>query len=424
MPTSLPRQFPALPDGVIWSNQVKEAYSILLQGYVRAVQLLAADDSEPVRLRLNSKAIQTESIPLLRALEAGDMQGQGGWIREVAELVVRAMVELEEMATRMDSVVKTKLMPINPVTTIHTGRPGRPRKTINSEWIEKTFAPHRSLSASEVAEAIGINRKTLQKIMRTHGVDDSFSAITDEEIDILVTDLKTKKPGAGIRYVLGFFRRRGIKVQQVRVRESLRRVDRVGQAVRRHKRIQRRTYSVPHPNALWHMDGHHKLIRWGIVVHGIIDGYCRTLVGLEAATNNRASTVLSLFLKAVEEYGPPSRARADRGGENVEVSVWMILHQGPNRGSFLWGDSQRNQRIERAWVEVGSQVVRLWKAFFQRLERLHSLDISTPWHLWLLQLLFLSEINRNLSILFQEWLTTPGLLRVGSPKSGARGSIF
>ncbi|KAI5986085.1 hypothetical protein F5J12DRAFT_728872, partial [Pisolithus orientalis] len=28
------------------------------------------------------------------------------------------------------------------------------------------------------------------------------------------------------------------------------------------------------PNALWHMDGHHKLIQWGIIIHGFINGFC------------------------------------------------------------------------------------------------------------------------------------------------------
>ena len=49
------------------------------------------------------------------------------------------------------------------------------------------------------------------------------------------------------------------------------------------------------------------------------------------------STVLELFLFAVEVYGHPSRVRGDRGGENVLVSAYMIMKHGPNRGSFLWG---------------------------------------------------------------------------------------
>jgi hypothetical protein len=61
------------------------------------------------------------------------------------------------------------------------------------------------------------------------------------------------------------------------------------------------------------------------------------VTGLRASTNNRAKTVLEIFLHAIEEYGTPSRLRGDRGGENVAVSVWMIMHRGPNRASFMWG---------------------------------------------------------------------------------------
>jgi hypothetical protein len=60
-------------------------------------------------------------------------------------------------------------------------------------------------------------------------------------------------------------------------------------------------------------------------------------VGLKASSNNRASTVLELFLRAMEEYGVPLHVRGDRGGENIEVSVWMIRHRGPNHAVFMWG---------------------------------------------------------------------------------------
>ncbi|KAJ3840070.1 hypothetical protein F5878DRAFT_498744, partial [Lentinula raphanica] len=39
-----------------------------------------------------------------------------------------------------------------------------------------------------------------------------------------------------------------------------------------------------------------RLIRWGIVIHGFIDGYSRLITALRAHNNNRSSTVLSLFL--------------------------------------------------------------------------------------------------------------------------------
>ncbi|KAI6099206.1 hypothetical protein EDD16DRAFT_1497938, partial [Pisolithus croceorrhizus] len=65
-----------------------------------------------------------------------------------------------------------------------------------------------------------------------------------------------------------------------RVSSSLQCVDPLGRVLHKQATIHRRQYQVSCPNALWHMDGHHKLIHWGIVIHGIIDGYCRTVCAL------------------------------------------------------------------------------------------------------------------------------------------------
>ena len=56
---------------------------------------------------------------------------------------------------------------------------------------------------------------------------------------------------------------------------------------------------------------------------------------MRASTNNRAETVLNLHLDAVDEYGMPRFMRGDRGGENCECAVYMVVRNGP--GSFIWG---------------------------------------------------------------------------------------
>ncbi|KDR81021.1 hypothetical protein GALMADRAFT_42458, partial [Galerina marginata CBS 339.88] len=72
-------------------------------------------------------------------------------------------------------------------------------------------------------------------------------------------------------------RRHNLRIQKSRVHQSLGRVNGLGRALRQRTAIQRRKYTSPRPNAVWHCDGHHKLIQWGIVIHGFIDGYCRTV---------------------------------------------------------------------------------------------------------------------------------------------------
>ena len=58
-----------------------------------------------------------------------------------------------------------------------------------------------------------------------------------------------------------------------------------------------------------------------------------------ASNNNRAHTVLQLFMTAVQEFGLPSRVSSDKGGENVDVSWYMLSHpqRWPGRGSMITG---------------------------------------------------------------------------------------
>ncbi|KAJ7588143.1 hypothetical protein C8J56DRAFT_713815, partial [Mycena floridula] len=64
-----------------------------------------------------------------------------------------------------------------------------------------------------------------------------------------------------------------LQVQKARVKSSVDRTNPLGRVIRTRNPVSRKKYSVSRPNSLWHLDGHHKLIHWGIVIHGIIDGY-------------------------------------------------------------------------------------------------------------------------------------------------------
>jgi len=123
--------------------------------------------------------------------------------------------------------------------------------------------------------------------------------------------------------------------------------------MRWHQLIHRRVYSVPGPNALWHIDGNHRLIRWRLVVHGAIDGFSRMIIYLHCSTDNTSETVYNLFIDAVQIYNYPSRVRSDKGVENHQVCTHMIQVRGTGRNSHIAGSSTHNQRIERSVIDTG-----------------------------------------------------------------------
>ena len=61
---------------------------------------------------------------------------------------------------------------------------------------------------------------------------------------------------------------------------ALERVDPVGVAGRwsQYWCVLHRVYSVPYPNAVWHIDSNLRLVRWGFVIHGAIDGFSQLIV--------------------------------------------------------------------------------------------------------------------------------------------------
>lgn len=160
-----------------------------------------------------------------------------------------------------------------------TGRRGRPRKIPDKNLLREAFAPNRNISVTQLAQTIGVHRNTLSTYLKEYEISPHhFSAISDSDLDLLIGEYRNKYPQSGVRYLRGRLRKKhGLRIQKRRIKESIDRVDPLGTALRNYTTIQRRSYHVSRPNALWHLDGHHKLIRWGFVIHGIIDGYCRTV---------------------------------------------------------------------------------------------------------------------------------------------------
>ncbi|KAJ3569874.1 hypothetical protein NP233_g4769 [Leucocoprinus birnbaumii] len=403
--------FPAQPTPP--SPNLLGAVHILTTLYNNTGRLIHSQNYNHTRLSWHLSTLYNDALPLLLQIStAADQENvPGDWLLDCSQHFsdmiehIRNLLQEKFTSEQPSNIVLPK-----PVILTRSKGRGRPRKDIDPEFLRQAMDPMISISQTKLARALGMDRKTLRYLLQKHNIPYKYNQLSDAELDRMVKEYKEKSPTGGIRYLVGAIHGNGLRVQRHRVAQSLLRVDQIGVHLRKRRqqaKIPRTKYSVSRPNALWHIDGHHKLIRWGFVIHGIIDGYSRKVVGVQASTNNKASTVLLLFLEAVGNHGLPSRVRGDRGGENKDVAIAMVLARGLNRASFMWGSSTHNSRIERLWVEVGTQFARNWRAFFTRLERLHSLDIHNPQDLWLLHYLFLDDLNTSCADFTTSWNAHP-----------------
>ena len=120
------------------------------------------------------------------------------------------------------------------------------------------------------------------------------------------------------------------------------------------------------------------------------------VVYLKCSSNNRSSTVYSLFLEAVRQYGLPSRVKSDQGRENYKVAQHMIEHQGAERRSMITGSSVHNQRVERFWRDLHYSVTNL----FYHMEYM---DPANEQHLYALHYVYIPRINSALSQFRAGW---------------------
>ena len=147
---------------------------------------------------------------------------------------------------------------------LFSGTPGRPRLNISSEHIE--FLLERRFTVAQISRLIGVGLHTIELRMAKFGLifTATYTTISDEQLDTTILELMTGFPNTGNKRMTGYLRSREMRIQQYRIRESMRRVDPQGTLHRTLEMniVHRRVYSVPSPLALWHIDGNHKLTRW------------------------------------------------------------------------------------------------------------------------------------------------------------------
>ena len=173
---------------------------------------------------------------------------------------VRAMV-----STALDNLRRLQIEPCihhhcRP-PALHTGRVGRPRFDIPQEQFITLF--ENGFTRPQIADIVGVSLSTIYRRMVLFGlsVSSEYANLSNSELDQVIGEIKLDFPTCGNKQMQGHLRSRGYRVQQIRIREALRRVDPEGSIMRRLSALNRRQYRVAAPRSLWHIDGNHKMIR-------------------------------------------------------------------------------------------------------------------------------------------------------------------
>ena len=143
---------------------------------------------------------------------------------------------------------------------LHTGR-GRPRVCLSREQLESLIEAN--FTVPQIAHMLGVSVSTIRRRMNMYNlaIRATYANISNEDLDQQVLLVSSQFPACGSKQMAGHLLSRGLRVQQTRIREALRRVDPHGVVMRQLTVMRRRHYSVPAPLSLYHVDGNHKLIR-------------------------------------------------------------------------------------------------------------------------------------------------------------------
>ena len=216
----------------------------ILTGIVRELETnIDSNRLDSIHRRIDQIVRQLHRLPALNSS-----------LTDQANNVLRSLDTLEELQSNDNNGYNTRLS--------HSGGRGRPRFEIDKQQLE--YFLDNGFTGPDIAAMLCVSLRTVRR--RMHGFRLSIRGLhtnlSDAALDMEVGDICSLFPNIGYRRLLGELGRREIRICRTRARESLRRVDPFGVMLRWISGpVTRREYHVPGPLSLWHIDGHHKLIR-------------------------------------------------------------------------------------------------------------------------------------------------------------------
>ena len=111
------------------------------------------------------------------------------------------------------------------VDRVSTGNSGRPRFDIAYEQLD--FLVERRFTVKQMAMLLGVSERTIERRMQEFSISirASYSNITQDELDSVVRETLSVLPNTGYKRMTGYLLARGLRMQQHKVRDSMRRVD-------------------------------------------------------------------------------------------------------------------------------------------------------------------------------------------------------
>eukprot|EP00794_Sanderia_malayensis_P000748 gene748-28_t len=310
-------------------------------------QMLQCLDRALVRLKAALRTLSKMKIITEHGLTNWDMSSD-----ERTKLAAKVLKLSNNMQKQLKAITSMKTFQENneryKVREVHEGQQGRPTKHIGIQQLETLLNLGFSLT-----------EKTF---------------ITDPELDIAIHRITTRNPRLGIVMIQGELRSCDVWVPRDRIRESLLRMDPVNVLFRKTQPVKRRQYKVDAPNSLWHIDCNLKLAKkFGIAIHGAIDGCSRKILYMEACNDKTAET---------------TNARTKKRKNPTPHCV---------------GSSVHNQRIERLWVDVRHCVTQLFMDMFFDLQSASLLDKDNPVDFYCARAVFTTTVNFQLQKFKTHW---------------------
>ena len=153
----------------------------------------------------------------------------------LSSVVARYVDELDFGGQVLNNIIQAKeiieeerdrhVFHATPLVVSINGQRGRLRFEISREKLE--FFLEENFTSKDISCLLGVSESTVKRRIREFGINirDGYCDFTDQQLDQLVSQFLNNFPNSGYRRMTGFLLSAGHRVQQLRVRESMRRVD-------------------------------------------------------------------------------------------------------------------------------------------------------------------------------------------------------